>query len=654
MGIEETAADGGRRGGRGRHAAPRRGRPATVPDLAGRGSRRAASPVDWAPVLPAAARPRATCRRTPSSTSATGSTPPAHAADVAAAGLGAAGHPLLGAACRAGRRRRLRAHRPALAWRPHPWLADHAVLGTVLLPGTAFVELALHAGDQVGCGRGRGADPAGAAGAARGRRRPAPGPASARPTTPADAPVTVHSRPDADADAAGPGTPTGIARRRRHRPPRPTVTAWPPAGAAAVDLTAASTTTSPARATATGRPSRACGRPGGAATRSTPRSRCRTTAHATRPGSACTRRCWTPRCTPSGSARRCAAATAAGLPFAWTGVTLHATGADRPAGPAHPRRRAGVRHPARSPTPTGAPVADRRCPGHPAGPAQPPPPPDRRRPAPASTGRPSPHRHRQPTSCGLPGGRSALGVAPTSASARRVCPADGDTDAGHRSPGAAVRAATLRPCCAVRWLRRPGAGSPTPRWWSSPAVRSSTGGTRPGQRRRLGPGAGRAGGEPRPVRAGRRRRRRRRRRRCLAGGRHRRAAARPARPGRCGCPGCARSAAVRRTRRGVDRSGTVLVTGGTGALGALVARHLVTAHGVRDLLLTSRRGPGAPGARRAGRRADRARRRRHGRRLRRRRPGRARPRCSTASRRAPADRASSTPPASSTTASSTR
>ncbi|WP_442973923.1 hypothetical protein, partial [Saccharothrix sp. ST-888] len=32
----------------------------------------------------------------------------------------------------------------------HPWLADHAVMGTVLLPGTAFVELALRAGDQAG------------------------------------------------------------------------------------------------------------------------------------------------------------------------------------------------------------------------------------------------------------------------------------------------------------------------------------------------------------------------------------------------------------------------------------------------------------------------------------------------------------------------
>ncbi|MQY15477.1 Acyl carrier protein [Streptomyces sp. RB5] len=44
-------------------------------------------------------------------------------------------------------------------------------------------------------------------------------------------------------------------------------------------------------------------------------------------------------------------------------------------------------------------------------------------------------------------------------------------------------------------------------------------------------------------------------------------------------------------------TGTVLVTGGTGGLGALVARHLVTRHGVRHLVLTSRRGLDAPGAR---------------------------------------------------------
>ncbi|MEY9840333.1 SDR family NAD(P)-dependent oxidoreductase [Streptacidiphilus sp. EB103A] len=43
-------------------------------------------------------------------------------------------------------------------------------------------------------------------------------------------------------------------------------------------------------------------------------------------------------------------------------------------------------------------------------------------------------------------------------------------------------------------------------------------------------------------------------------------------------------------------SGTVLVTGGLGALGALVARHLVTRHGVGRLLLVGRRGADTPGA----------------------------------------------------------
>ncbi|MFD9130730.1 KR domain-containing protein, partial [Kitasatospora sp. NPDC059571] len=43
-------------------------------------------------------------------------------------------------------------------------------------------------------------------------------------------------------------------------------------------------------------------------------------------------------------------------------------------------------------------------------------------------------------------------------------------------------------------------------------------------------------------------------------------------------------------------SGTVLVTGASGLLGGLVARHLVAEHGVRSLLLVSRRGVEAPGA----------------------------------------------------------
>jgi malonyl CoA-acyl carrier protein transacylase/NADP-dependent 3-hydroxy acid dehydrogenase YdfG/acyl carrier protein len=69
----------------------------------------------------------------------------------AAPGLGTTGHPLLGHAL----------HTPetggavltgSLSVRSHPWLADHAVAGVVLFPGTGFVELAVRAGDEVGCG----------------------------------------------------------------------------------------------------------------------------------------------------------------------------------------------------------------------------------------------------------------------------------------------------------------------------------------------------------------------------------------------------------------------------------------------------------------------------------------------------------------------
>ncbi|MGW3571842.1 SDR family NAD(P)-dependent oxidoreductase, partial [Streptomyces sp. NPDC000941] len=71
-------------------------------------------------------------------------------AAASALGLGSAGHPLLGAAVElpdsagvvfTGR----------LSLRSHGWLADHAVGDTVLLPGTGFVELAVRAGDEVGC-----------------------------------------------------------------------------------------------------------------------------------------------------------------------------------------------------------------------------------------------------------------------------------------------------------------------------------------------------------------------------------------------------------------------------------------------------------------------------------------------------------------------
>ncbi|MFD3917111.1 type I polyketide synthase, partial [Streptomyces sp. NPDC058603] len=70
--------------------------------------------------------------------------------DVSAAGLGAAEHPLLGAAVAVGGTDGVLLT-GRLSVQTHPWLADYVVQGSTLLPGTAFVELAIRAGDQVGC-----------------------------------------------------------------------------------------------------------------------------------------------------------------------------------------------------------------------------------------------------------------------------------------------------------------------------------------------------------------------------------------------------------------------------------------------------------------------------------------------------------------------
>ncbi|MCP2170189.1 type I polyketide synthase [Goodfellowiella coeruleoviolacea] len=72
--------------------------------------------------------------------------------DASAIGLGSVDHPLLGAAVTLAEGDGL-LFTGVLSLRSHPWLADHAVLGTVLLPGTAMLELAVRAGEQVGCGR---------------------------------------------------------------------------------------------------------------------------------------------------------------------------------------------------------------------------------------------------------------------------------------------------------------------------------------------------------------------------------------------------------------------------------------------------------------------------------------------------------------------
>ncbi|MFJ2420747.1 SDR family NAD(P)-dependent oxidoreductase, partial [Streptomyces brevispora] len=154
--------------------------------------------------------------------------------DVASAGLATTGHPLLGAAMQvADSDELLLSGRVSLD--THPWLADHAVSGVVLFPGTAFLELALRAGAEADCAvveeltlgsalvlpdegavhlQLRVAAPDG-----DGRRRLS---VFARTTRDADAPWTEHAtgtlapRPAGDPAAAG-------------------LLSWPPSGAEPVD-----------------------------------------------------------------------------------------------------------------------------------------------------------------------------------------------------------------------------------------------------------------------------------------------------------------------------------------------------------------------------------------------------------------------------------
>ncbi|MET0424000.1 MAG: SDR family NAD(P)-dependent oxidoreductase, partial [Actinoplanes sp.] len=159
-------------------------------------------------------------------------TPGAHA-DLAAAGADAAGHPLLGAVIPApdtggvtitGR----------LSLRDQPWLGDHRIGGAVLFPGTGFVELALRAGEEAGCDRldeltieaplvlpdrgGVKVQVVVGAGDDQGRRA-----------------VAVHSRPDADGPDA-PWTSHASGLLAPATAPAGELTTWPPPGADRVDL----------------------------------------------------------------------------------------------------------------------------------------------------------------------------------------------------------------------------------------------------------------------------------------------------------------------------------------------------------------------------------------------------------------------------------
>ncbi|MGW8066921.1 SDR family NAD(P)-dependent oxidoreductase, partial [Streptomyces ziwulingensis] len=78
--------------------------------------------------------------------------PAALTGDISTAGLISADHPLLGAAVP------LADSEGALftsqiSLQVHPWLLDHKVGGTVIMPGTGYLEMAIRAADQVGCAR---------------------------------------------------------------------------------------------------------------------------------------------------------------------------------------------------------------------------------------------------------------------------------------------------------------------------------------------------------------------------------------------------------------------------------------------------------------------------------------------------------------------
>ncbi|MGW4500208.1 SDR family NAD(P)-dependent oxidoreductase, partial [Micromonospora sp. NPDC004336] len=155
--------------------------------------------------------------------------------DVGAAGLDAAGHPLLGASVAlAEARGHLFTGR--LSTDAQPWLADHRVTDSVLVPGTGLVELCLRAGDELGHpvldelvieapltlpagGATQVQVTVGAAGD-DGRRA-----------------VTLHSRP-ADGPADGPWTRHASATLSAAQPAAPAPPAeWPPRDARPVDLT---------------------------------------------------------------------------------------------------------------------------------------------------------------------------------------------------------------------------------------------------------------------------------------------------------------------------------------------------------------------------------------------------------------------------------
>ncbi|MEU5164218.1 SDR family NAD(P)-dependent oxidoreductase [Streptomyces sp. NPDC020875] len=189
--------------------------------------------VDWAAVLPPAAP--AALPTYPFQRRRYWLTAPPGTGDVAAAGQETADHPLLAAVVPAPDGDTL-ALTGRLSVRTHPWLADHEIHGTVLLPGTALVELAVRAG--------RGAGTPVVAELMLEAPLHIPGETAVALRVDVGAPgaeghrdIRIHSRPDGGEwtrHATGRLAPAAAGAE-----PVPGPAAWPPPGATPLDTTAA-------------------------------------------------------------------------------------------------------------------------------------------------------------------------------------------------------------------------------------------------------------------------------------------------------------------------------------------------------------------------------------------------------------------------------
>ncbi|WP_116210214.1 type I polyketide synthase [Streptomyces olivoreticuli] len=159
--------------------------------------------------------------------------------DAAGLGLAAAGHPLLGAAAElADADVRLLTGR--ISRNSHPWLAQHTLFGTVVVPASVLAEWALRAADEAGCA---GVDdltlraPLALPEAGAVQVQIVVGPADERD---GHREIHVYARPDEEAasDRGAPWTchASGRLAAESARPAAGAEAVWPPSGAEPVDL----------------------------------------------------------------------------------------------------------------------------------------------------------------------------------------------------------------------------------------------------------------------------------------------------------------------------------------------------------------------------------------------------------------------------------